>query len=139
MDYNDYLTEENNKYIDCCTNLMYFYLKSSNEIIYLNDVLANMNGNINENKIILKRILKGLNKSPLFGKVKLSYMDYLKLEEIISKNTNKSSFMPYFMAITTLIVTILGAVVCMMVPTFIYLLVFVFLIALLYYVFKAVK
>ena len=32
-----------------------------------------------------------------------------------------------------------GAVVCMMVPTFIYLLVFVFLIALLYYVFKAVK
>lgn len=139
MDYNDYLTEENNKYIDCCINLMYFYLKSSNEIIYLNDVLANMNGNINENKIILKRILKGLNKSPLFGKVKLSYMDYLKLEEIVNKNTNKSSFMPYFMAITTLIVTILGAVVCMMVPTFIYLLVFVFLIALLYYVFKAVK
>lgn len=139
MDYNDYLTEENNKYIDCCTNLMYFYLKSSNEIIYLNDVLANMNGNINENKIILKRILKGLNKSPLFGKVKLSYMDYLKLEEIISKNTNKPSFIPYFMAITTLIVTILGGVVCMMVPTFIYLLVFVFLIALLYYVFKAVK
>ncbi len=140
MNRNEYLNEQNAKYLDCCANLMYFYLKSSNETILLNDVLSGMDGDINENKVILNRILKGLNKIPILGKVKLSYMDYVKLNDIIkNEKAYKFNIFPYVISIITLLATVLGTLVVIMIPSFIYVIAIIFLFIFLYFVFNWVK
>ena len=140
MNRNEYLNEQNAKYLDCCANLMYFYLKSSNEIILLNDVLSGMDGDINENKVILNRILKGLNKIPILGKVKLSYMDYVKLYNIVKdEKIIKTSTFPLVTILITLIIVVLGILLVIMFPIYLYLFALIFIFIFLYVIFKWVS
>lgn len=105
MDQNEFINTQNKKYLDCCANLMLFYLKSSNEIVSIEDVLNNMNGDKTENKVILFRIIKSLNRHIYFNKVKLSYNDYLKLEKIVKDNKRYVwQLFPYIVSITSLLI-----------------------------------
>ena len=85
---NEFLTDEEKKYANICANLMYFYLKKSNGIIDVKEVLNNLSGDKGENKKRLERIIGHLNKVILFDKVSLTYSDYLKLDKIVKNQKN---------------------------------------------------
>lgn len=143
MDNNEFIHLQNNKYLDCCANLMYFYLKSSNEIISIDDVLHGMSGNKNENKIILFRILKAFKRPIYFNKVKLSYNDYLKLEKIIKDNKRYIwQLFPYVVSITALLIacfSIIFAFTKVFSPISVCLIIIMVLLIMMYYIYKITK
>lgn len=143
MDANEFINVQNKKYLDCCTNLMYFYLKSSNEIISIEDVLNNMTGDKHENKAILHRIIKSLNKHIYFGKVKLSYNDYLKLGNIVKKEKSYTwQLVPYIVSICAILITCFSfffGYLTFVSPIFIYFVILLILIIMLYFICRVVR
>lgn len=97
---NTFLNEENAKYVNCCAVLMYFYLKSENEKINVNEVAGFMGENTEENLFIIKRVLGGLNKNIRFNNVTLSYSDYLWLDRVVKDNKNyRFQLFPFIISI----------------------------------------
>lgn len=85
----NYRQNENDKYILCCNILSELYLKSKNGKINIASVLNQMDKTKNK-AVILKRILETINKKIYFGRVTLSYSDYLTLQNIRTELNNQS-------------------------------------------------
>lgn len=140
MNPNEFINIQNKKYLNCCANLMYLYLKSSNEIISIEDVLNNMNGDKNENKAILLRIIKSLNRHIYFDKVKLSYNDYLKLEDIVKKEKSYTwQLIPYIVSICALLIACFSfffGYLTFVSPIIIYFIILIILIIMIYFIYK---
>ncbi len=106
---NEFLTDEEKKYANICANLMYFYLKKSNGIIDVKEVLNNLSGDKGENKKRLERIIGHLNKVILFDKVSLTYSDYLKLDKIVKNQKNyEMKIIPYIVSCMALVIAIIS-------------------------------
>ncbi|MCI9084007.1 MAG: hypothetical protein HFH46_00120 [Bacilli bacterium] len=105
----DFINSENGRYIDACSIIMYFYHKSSNGVIAINDVVNKMHGNFGDNIIVVKRIFKGIGKGIYFNKVSLSYSDYLKIEKIVKDNrTYVFQLMPFIVSVGAIIIACYG-------------------------------
>lgn len=85
-DNSSFINSENSKYVDGCAMIMYFYLKSDDEKINIDEVAEAMDGNAEDNLVIIKRILGGLDKKVRFKNVPLSYSDYLWLDQVVKSN-----------------------------------------------------
>lgn len=106
---NKFINSENNRYIDACSIIMYFYHKSSNGIISIKDVVNEMNGDFDDNIIIVRRVLNGIGKHIYFNKVSLSYSDYLKIEKIVKNHkTYVFQLMPFIISVGAIIIACYG-------------------------------
>jgi len=113
MDYkkeNEYLWKENNKYNVACSWLCFFYLQSKDEKINIEEVAKKMGNNINENIIIIKRILSGIkNKKVRTKTISLTYSDYLTLQSIFKDETRyKFQLVPFTLSIISIIISCYG-------------------------------
>lgn len=109
MEINKFINKENKKYINCLVMMMHFYLKSSNEKINIVYVAKELGGNFEENLVLIKRILRGLNKKIYFNFVSLSYSDYLKMEEIVRQyKTYIFQLFPYIISVFALVASLIS-------------------------------
>ncbi len=110
MDYkkeNEYLWKENNKYNVACSWLCYFYLRSNDEKVNIEEVAKKMNNNIDENIIIIKRILSSLKNKKIKSKViSLTYSDYLTLQNVFKEEVKyKFQLVPFTLSIISILIS----------------------------------
>ena len=106
-------TNINDKYLLAHVLLSNNFLLSSNGYVNINKIAEKMDGNILQNKKIIKRVLSVIHKNTLFSnKVYLTYSDYLTLQKIVKDDrTYKMNFIAFVISLSSLAISMISLLI----------------------------